>query len=328
MSLHQGRHRAGEEGPAVVREGRHRATEPQPPGAAPQDQPHEAGEDLRDRVTRDVAIPALWGASGTLAAVALAALVLAGPGEPGAWLAAPPPGFGPSDGRPAGPGGDAPKNSGITPVGWQPGADGGLGRTWSGARLYGPWAAVAPASSCTTEGGGTARPAISGTTSAAPVDIQPSSPSTAELPGVTSAVPASVGTGVTSASPSPVAGRPLPPAAGTPAGGSAGQPPATGQPVPPSSAVGRIVEPVVAAAEPVTEPVQTRVVEPITRAAEPVTRTVEPVTRAVETAVVEPATEAAQPVTGAVESVTEAVPVLPEAAEVGEAVGSLPVGLP
>jgi hypothetical protein len=328
MSLHQGRHRAGEGSPDVVREGRHRAPEAPPPhhGPSGEGQVTEAHEGLRERVSRDVAIPALRGASGTLAAFALAALVLAGPGEPGAWLALPPPFSGPSADRPADPGGGFPEGPAITPVDWQPGPGGGLGRSWTGGWVDALREAARLAASCGTAEAGGVRAATVGMSSAVPVAGRSSTAAPQAAPAVVPAGPAVAGPGGSPSS-SPVG---APPPAASSGSGPADQPPAAGQPDPAPSPVGRIVEPVVAAAEPVTQPViraaepVIRAAEPVVRAAEPVTRAAEPVTAAVETAVVEPVTEAAQPVTRAVEPVVEAVPVPP----VGEVVGSLPVGLP
>ncbi|WP_324275599.1 hypothetical protein [Blastococcus brunescens] len=129
--------------------GRHRAPE--------DDEAHEAHEVM----VRERAIPVLSGANGSLAAAALALLLVVGQSESGGWLADPPYDMGPSEAGPAGPGGGGAGEPGVTPVGRGFSPDvGGMGDSWSG----GDWAAALSRSAlagtttpCTTGNG--ARPA-------------------------------------------------------------------------------------------------------------------------------------------------------------------------
>jgi hypothetical protein len=257
---------------------------------------------LQARV-REAATSALWGANGTLAACAVAALVLAAQQGPGGRLADPrvfPPSVVAPDGPAAGVGNPATPE--ITAAASQdsPGARAGAGgravqelAQESGVGVAAAWVALpgaAPAAGPAPAGG-----ALGSDTAAEPVAAQPGT-TAPTAPTAQPQAPASGGT--------------------TPSGGSAGSPavPPAGEPA---------EGPVAGAVEPVTPPVQ-QVVEAVTQ---PVPQVVEPVVEVVEPVVgaVEPVTQVVEPVTQVVESVTEA---LPGPADLGlPGAGSLPVPL-
>src|SRR5688572_10328914 len=94
------------------RAGRHRA---------PHVGQHRAPADVQPEavVVRERVVPALWGASGSLAAAALATILFTGQLEPGKLLALPPYVFGPSEDGPENPAGAGPRAPDVREVGRQ-----------------------------------------------------------------------------------------------------------------------------------------------------------------------------------------------------------------
>jgi hypothetical protein len=285
-----------------VSQGRHWARTPEPPEFSG---------------IRDAATSALWGANGTLAACAVAALVLAAQQGPEGRLADPGV-FRPSYVAPEAPADGAgnaaiPETASVASQA-SPGAGSGRGGN-ARQQLVGEAGISVAASWVALPGAGTAAgtaPAAGGSVAGA-ATVPTAAQRGTTAPTAQPQAPSPVGTTPSGSSGEPV-GSPAAPADTDPA-------PADEGPAP------EVVEPVTQPVQPVVEEVP----EAVTRAVEPVTQAVETVTRAVE-----PVTRAAEPVTRAVEPVTQAVPqaveqvtkALPEAADLEvPGGGSLPVPL-
>lgn len=265
-----GRHEAAPDpGPAARSEGRHRAVpaeQHQAPHAAPPPFHPRAGSAIRLRAT-----PALWGASGALAAAAMALILISGEQGVGYGLVQPPWGSGPSDPGVRDPSAGPAGTPSVSQVGreFSPG-DGWLGASWrgagcdasllavvaglpaDGAELCAGWTSGRSASM----GDGTARGATGtpkGGAVAAPVVVPPS-PSTA--------APASSGAGgaPSAGTQQPSGAQSVPQPAATEPGGAPGPVETVAGPV------GPVLEPVTRAAAPAVAPV----VAPVAEAAAPV----------------------------------------------------------
>ncbi|WP_167762177.1 hypothetical protein [Blastococcus sp. CT_GayMR20] len=306
MSARQhGRHRSPDD---VGHAGQHRAAG---------EGRHRPPQELRPDVvaTQEVAVSGLWGATGALAAAALAVIVFTGTQEPGNLLALPPYDYGPAEPSPRDPGVSRSGAGDIAEVGRRFSPDsGGIGDSWG----ISSWLAAAQqaggVSAAQAAGGRTAivGPAVpAGGVAAGPL-VAPSWPPAAPGDAGGTASPPSAGSAGSPAAP-PASGS----APGAPSSGG-DQPPTSGGPDPaPESpaAPGPVLEPVTRAVEPVVEASEP-VAGPVVRATEPVVEAADPVPAPVEQAadaVVAPITETAEGVTAPVlgpvtEGLTGALP--------------------
>ena len=310
VTPHGGRHRASPDGEDRAKRDA-RPAAPPPEGSAP--------SPMRVR-----AVPALWGATGSLAAAALALVLISGQNGLGYLLVQPPQESGPSDPGVGRRGGDGAGGAAVSPVARQFSPDDGwLGSSWRDAGLdplglHGAAARLAAVCTGTTAGGsastggGRATLSASGAVVAAPVATQSGSPST-----LGSSVQQPISSTGAVAQPAPGGGSTQAGTSPRPVDGGSSGPVDTV-----TAPVAQVLQPVTQPTAPVLEPVA-QVVAPVTDAVAPV---VAPVTDAVAP-VVAPVTEAVAPVVAPIEPVAESLPG-PADPPSTESVQSLPVGLP
>jgi hypothetical protein len=306
-----GRHRAAHDGEHHAAEAAH----PPPP-------PVTVSRTASPAQGRARVVPALWGASGSLAAAAMSLVLISGEQGLGYGLLHPPQGSGPTDPGVGGSGGGA---AGAPAVGRQFSPDDGwAGSSWradgldalllDGAAVRLPGRDGATGGGSASPGGGTSGATLgsSGGTVASPVAVQPASPS-----GTVAGAQPVDRSGPTVAAPAPAGGSTETSASPRPAGSGSSGPPDTG-----TGPVGQVLQPVTETVDPVVAPVGT-VVEPVAEATAPVAGPVAEVVAPVAG----PVTDAVAPVVAPVGQVAEALPG-PADIPSTESVQSLPVGLP
>ena len=335
-----GRHEAPRD-PGCGDPGRHRA---------PHEAQHEAPDDERPWAApvEERVVPALWGASGTLAAAAMALILISGPQGIGEWFPQPPPlGSGPSDPGPGGPRRGGAADPDVSQAAGRLSPDlGGMGSSVRGLDAFLVGGAdlqttSALVSLCT--GAALARPSMT-----AVLPVSPAPAGTVVATVATQAPPSAAG----SSQPAPsAAGAPQPASGGAPAdpGTQPSSPPTAQQPGPEGGSPGPSgtpIAPVTETAQPAVQPV----LESAGQAAAPVTKVVESVVEPVVPPVVDRATEpvvtaapkpepkpepvpvpvpvqdVVAPVTKVTEPVTEPLPKVPDVPEV-DSVPSLPGGV-